>query len=344
MDASMDTDRPVVTYKKVSLELADRAAVRHLDLTGLDTSQVTDMDRMFFRCKNLESLDLTGFDTSHVTTMRGMFAHCEKLAQVDLSGLDTSQVVRMSCMFEGCKSLEILDLSGLDASNVRWTKAMFRGCTKLKQWTVSDTWPVRLYEAIPEPKPSGGWWSEREGRLMTTEEIRARGPVADTFILKWPAVVSASNWQASKAIPSASTVTRIDLEDLDTSMITDMSGMFGDCWQLKSLDLSHFSTSQVTDMRWMFQGCKNLVSIDLSGFDTSQVTEMLCMFKGCAGLERWTVPATWPIKLEGAIPDPTNKSGTWWSERDGRWMTSSQIRERGPVADTFTSTKPSSRT
>ena len=46
----------------------------NLDLSGLDTSQVTDMSYLFGG--DLTSIDLRGFDTSNVTTMACMFRNC----------------------------------------------------------------------------------------------------------------------------------------------------------------------------------------------------------------------------------------------------------------------------
>ena len=76
-------------------------------------------------------------------------------------------------------------------------------------------------------------------------------------------------------------IQKIDLENYDTSQVTDMSMMFARCSSLKSLDLSGFDTSRVTDMSSMFYGCSSLNSLDLSGFDTSCVKNRSMMFYGC---------------------------------------------------------------
>ena len=44
-----------------------------LDLSGFNTSNVTNMSQMFARMSNLTTLDLSNFDTSQVTDMSGMF-------------------------------------------------------------------------------------------------------------------------------------------------------------------------------------------------------------------------------------------------------------------------------
>lgn len=75
------------------------------------------------------------------------------------------------------------------------------------------------------------------------------------------------------------------LENIDTSQVTNMSGMFGGCLSIVTgLDLSSFDTSQVTDMNNMFKGCAHMKWLDLSSFDTAKVTNMNSMFKYCSSL------------------------------------------------------------
>ena len=50
----------------------------------------------------------------------------------------------------------------------------------------------------------------------------------------------------------------VGLNNLDTSNVTDMSGMFSRCESLEDLDLSSFNTSKVYYMRDMFNGCSSL--------------------------------------------------------------------------------------
>ncbi|MFG6393486.1 MAG: DUF285 domain-containing protein [Lachnospiraceae bacterium] len=79
-------------------------------------------------------------------------------------------------------------------------------------------------------------------------------------------------------------VKKLDLSGFDTSNVTDMSYMFRDCDAI-SIDVSSFDTSNVTDMSLMFAACRNLKSLDLSGFNTSNVTNMAIMFYACNILE-----------------------------------------------------------
>ncbi len=80
------------------------------------------------------------------------------------------------------------------------------------------------------------------------------------------------------------------LENLDTSLVTDMSYMFSHTGNT-SLDLSHFDTSNVTDMSYMFysdygiaDGENKILNLNLDGFDTSKVVNMQGMFRAVDSL------------------------------------------------------------
>ena len=103
-----------------------------LDVTGFDTSNVTNMYCMFLGCSGLTSLDVTGFATSKVSNMRTMFFGCSGLTSLDVSKFVTSIVENMSGMFKGCSGLTSLDLSNFDTSKVSNMRGMFDGCSALE--------------------------------------------------------------------------------------------------------------------------------------------------------------------------------------------------------------------
>ena len=103
-----------------------------LDLSGWDTSKVTDMPGLFASCSSLTSLDVSGFNTSNVTSMSYMFYGCNNLTSLDLSGWDTSKVIYMGQMFRNCSSLTSLDLSGWNTSNVTDMTNIFQSCDDLQ--------------------------------------------------------------------------------------------------------------------------------------------------------------------------------------------------------------------
>ena len=79
-------------------------------------------------------------------------------------------------------------------------------------------------------------------------------------------------------------VTNIDLSNISTDNVTDMSSMFYSMTSLTSIDLSSFNTSNVNAMSGVFMGVTSLISLDLSSFDTSNVQGMNYMFCGMESL------------------------------------------------------------
>ncbi|EAD0740660.1 BspA family leucine-rich repeat surface protein [Listeria monocytogenes] len=121
-----------VTTMERMFEGCENLKILNLSNFDFDTSSVINMDYMFTGCTNLEELDVSKFDTSSVTAMQMMFQDCKSLEKLNLSSFDTSSVTRMNSMFEGCTSLEELDLSSFDTSSVGNMQVMFHGCTNLK--------------------------------------------------------------------------------------------------------------------------------------------------------------------------------------------------------------------
>lgn len=112
--------------------------LKSIDLSGLETGQVTYMDYMFIGCRSLTSLNVSRFNTSKVTDMSFMFCGCRKLTSLNVGGFNTSQVTNMDGMFSNCISLTCLDVSGFNTSQVTSMYRMFKGCESLLELDVSS--------------------------------------------------------------------------------------------------------------------------------------------------------------------------------------------------------------
>lgn len=69
------------------------------------------------------------------------------------------------------------------------------------------------------------------------------------------------------------------LENIDTSSVTDMSYMFGQCRGISSFDMSSFDTRNVEDMTGMFANCSRAKEIILRGCNTEKVKSMSMLFQ-----------------------------------------------------------------
>ncbi|EPT2083152.1 BspA family leucine-rich repeat surface protein, partial [Listeria monocytogenes] len=229
------------------------------DVSGLDTSAVTNMKKMFYNCRTLEELDLSNLDTSSVNSMNSMFGYCESLEKLNVSNFDTSSVNDMYHMFRDCKALEKLDVSNFDTSSVTNMGGMFVNSTSLKELDVSnfDTSSVTNMSAL-------------FSSCRALEKL------------------DVSNFDTSSVTTmqsmffECSSLEELDVSNFDTSSVTTMQSMFEKCTSLEELDLSTFDTSSVTNMQSMFINCAVLKSLYLDNFTTAKT--MTDMFTGTTSL------------------------------------------------------------
>jgi surface protein len=239
------------------------------NLTYLNTSEVTDMSRMFGACESLVSIDLSNFNTEKVKRMDEMFWACD-FTFIDLSKFKTHNVVNMSSMFNGCKNLKTLDLSNFDTEKVITMQGMFASCKNLTSLNISsfNTSNVKYIRDIFNGCES-----------LKTVDLRGFN------------TVNVEDMQGMFA--NCKSLYTLNLSSFNTINVTNMNGMFKYCNSLKTLDLTSFNTANVKVMEELFFECRNLESVDLSSFNTSEVSIMSDMFNPCVSLKTVYVSNLW---------------------------------------------------
>ena len=316
--SNFDTSNVVVM---VSM-FAGCSGLTDLDVSNFDTSNVADMSGMFGGCSGLTDLDVSNFNTSNVLHMSNMFADCSGLTDLDVSSFDTSNVADMSGMFGGCSALTTIYAGdGWNTDAVEESDGMFNECVNLEgdiqfdSSVVDKTYAITsegylTYRGQLATLAAGSSWYKSSVNRNTITKITLMDSYTPTGTEAehWNADVNNSgditcyrtgteiviagngtgkiraNADSSYMFNPFSKLTTIEnLNFLDTSQVTNMSGMFYNCYRLTSLDVSEFNTSNVTSMSYMFAGYR-LTSLDVSGFNTSKVTNMSDMFAGCSWL------------------------------------------------------------
>ena len=200
-----------------------------LDVSGLNTSEITNMSSMFDNCQKIENLDLSNFDTSKVTTMLSMFNYCRALKNIDVSNFDTSNVTNMGSMFSICQTITSLDLSTFNTSKVTNMSSMFYFCNNLTLLNVSnfDTSNVTNMSSM----------FSNLTKLINLD--------VSSFVTEKVTSMSSMFGTMSK-------LSKIDLSNFNTSIVTNMSSMFVNTPGLSKLDLSSFNVASVTNFTKMF--------------------------------------------------------------------------------------------
>ena len=203
-----------------------------LDLSGFNTSNVTDMTWMFGGCKNLINLNISNFDTKNVTNMCRMFEGCESLTSLDLSSFNTINVTDMSSMFEDCKKLTSLDLSSFNTSNVTNMSSMFRGCNNITSLNLE--------------------------RFNTSKVTSMRSMFHHCFNLKSVSLISFDTRKVtdmSCMFYNCYSLTSLYLDSFNTVAVKNMYWMFYNAYKLKYIYVGSNWTTSNADTTDMFKGC-----------------------------------------------------------------------------------------
>ena len=280
-DTSQVTDMSRMFYKCIRL--------KNVDLSGFDMGNVTDMSDMFKECGNLETVDLSSSETGQVTSMSDMFCNCNSLKTIDLSGFDTGNVSNMSLVFYGCNSLKTIDLSGFDTRNVSNMSWMFYGCTSLETIDLSSfntenvvdmSWMFMYCNSLETIDVSGF----DTGNVTLMNHMFLMGEDNKLRDINLGAINTAKVVQFNSMFRNCDKLTSLDVSSFDTGNGKEFTCMFMDCSSLESLDVTHFDTGNALRLGGMFANCSGLKSLDVTHFDTRNVSNVNGMFSGCNGL------------------------------------------------------------
>ena len=296
-------------------------ALTTLDLSHFNTENLKDVGQLFFNCTALKSIDLKNFNTTNVTNMGSLFFSCIALESLDLSSFNTENVTDFSSEFNNCTNLQTIYVSDkfIISPGVTSHGSMFLGCNKLVgaikyssnctdgNYANTVNGYFTLKGTVSRPKKVYAEFTTADKTLTfkfseeptSTEGITIYNiPESGTSKPDWSTIATSIKKVAFDDsfadvnprtcrywFSGCSNLTEIkDIQNLNTSIVTDMAYMFDDCKNLKSLDLSSFNTNNVSDMSRMFYNCSSLTTLDLSNFNTNNVSNMSSMFYNCSSL------------------------------------------------------------
>ena len=245
--------------------------VSSLDLSGLDTSNMTSMTHMFYNSSKLVNIDLSEFKTSKLLYFNNMFNGCSSLVNLDLSSFDTSKISNFSNLFKDCTSLKKINLSSFDTHSATIFAFTFMNCQSLENLNLSN------FNTSKVTTMSGMFYNCSSLTSLDLSNFNTTNVTS----------------MGSGMFYNCNKLTSLDLSNFNTSKVTDMSDMFNSCSSLININLSSFNTINLTNMYSMFYRCSALSSLDLSSFNISKVTNMYKTFMLCSNLTTIYVSDLW---------------------------------------------------
>ena len=85
------------------------------------------------------------------------------------------------------------------------------------------------------------------------------------------------------------------IDNWDVNSVVFMSSMFENCESLKGVNIGGWLATNITDTSKMFKNCKGIQWLDMYGFNMSGVQSVHEMFYGCASLVDVVSRETWDL-------------------------------------------------
>ena len=320
---------------------------------------VTDADYMFKNCSSLESLDLSSHYWSNVTSSTDMLYGTESLSSIwtpvaypsnsnvrielPATFIDQStgstydylnntsptakELVKLYSKFDTGSNVnaKIKQLAGntgatvndSDSSIIRFMRSPSEPSSENKtseHIVSSNDSIVPIYMWFDSTTGTMYWWSIDEHPYLNEDSSYMFGLLTAATSIDVTPFDTSLTTNMSGMFAYDISLSSIDLSDLDTSNVTNMTGMFAWDGSLSSIDLSDLDTSNVTDMSGMFANCSNISSLDLSSFDMSSTLFATDMLNGLTSLIELKTPNTMFINATSttlsAIDLPYTMKGT----------------------------------
>jgi surface protein len=299
------------------------------------------MQNMFGGCSGLTSIDLSEFDTSNVENMESMFYICSSLKEIKgIENWDCSKVAKFGSMFLGAKAfggdLDLRNWKVGQNTTVTSIYSFMNWCENIKSvdmsgWILPDNTNLANFMANQGSLHTVrviGWSAVNIQNLCSVIGCYVGGTIYGDVIID--ETYLQNNWvydnalevamytcSTSGELPAFNTeftythaetsnedgtyTTKVYADSLDNlpsimkfnyskvieilkwnaSNVTDMSSMFYGCDKLEKINnIENLVTSNVTNISKMFYLC-GVSSLDLSKWDTSNVTNMEWLFRGC---------------------------------------------------------------
>ncbi len=299
-----------------------------LDITGMYSSNITDMSQMFMACAGITTLDTTNLDTSKVGNMAHMFSACYA-TDIDISNFDVSFVRSMNSMFASVK-LTSLDLTGWSTILLNDVYGMF---------SYSDIEDLNLTDFSFDKINLDDMFHRYESCInlnLTNADFSSMVDI-DFLFNGYDTIVNLNltnadfEWagDASHMFRQTTSLKVLNMHGALLTRITNHNSMFQGAINLEELDLSDVNFSLLPDINNLFQSMSKLKHINLTNWIISQTRKMMFTFDGCTALTCITnIDSTSPVTDKDfmfrdtpALIQPDTTSQTDITDADGaNWV------------------------
>ena len=317
--------------------LADTAAI--MSFRDFDTSRLTSLSHAFESLTYALSIDVTGWDTSNITDMSSAFKQANRLDYLNgIADWDVSNVTTMHSMFYSTgsgslgRSVANVDLNNWNTSSLQVMDWMFNNSYVRPgaNWNTSSVTSMKgVFSDIGNTSPSIKpqiYWLNWDTSNVTDMSFLYHNSIGSIYSYREDDVNYFGSWMYLILNPDTSNVTTMDymfanndltaynytdaspdknwlmldglgsqINGLDTSSVTSMASMFEDIAFTQNIDdaqssiylCTNWDTSNVTDMSSMFLRTRSgswvdhTIIFDINGWNLTSLQDASNMFQLC---------------------------------------------------------------
>ena len=221
-------------------------------IEGLDLFDTSISDSMYYtfgHCHNLQSVDLSHLNTENVTTMQYAFNACWKLGAIDCSTFNTAKVTTMNQMFRQCKEANPINVSSFTSEALEDTYYMFMSCEKATALNFNDGFTCDNVIRSSYMFYHCSAVEELDLRKFTLANDTTLFHMFDSCV----ALTSLKqNFDTRKVTTMGSmfrrcmSITELDLSNFKTENVKQFSYMFRLCPNLRTINFSGASSANAT--------------------------------------------------------------------------------------------------
>jgi len=224
--------------------IANDPKLLSIDLSGFNTSSITNMNSMFNGDNNVASLNVSSFNTSNVVDMSDMFDWDNAVTAITFgSGWNTSNVVNMSSMFNSDNKLISLDLSKFGTAKVTSMSNMFGWDNQLVSITFGSGWNTSSVTDM-----SSMFYSDNAIKSIDLSHFNTAKVTNMSLMFGWDSSINNLSFPAT----------------WNTMDVSNFTSMFSGDGSLTGLNLSQFNISasaQVGGMLNVMNGNNSLAAL-----------------------------------------------------------------------------------
>ena len=283
--------------EKIDYMFYECSLLKIIDLSYFNTSSIINMESMFSYCNSLQLLDLSRFNLEALENEEPMFKNTNNLTYINLYYIQDSKGYITKSINNENSGINISNLIVCQKENI--IENVDNKCCyyNIENKECQNNNYITIFFGDKALYDTGFENDFREGIdfIINGEEHNKKLSGKDKMHLHRGSKLeiyfsndslSFKNYFSAAKDGNMKNLISVYLSNLNATISNNLDNLFYGCKSLKSvINLNDIKTLPLVNMSYMFYNCTSLELIDLSAFNTSLVENMVSIFENCISLK-----------------------------------------------------------